>query len=360
MTRAYNFSAGPATLFDSVLSEAQADLMNWQNSGVSMLELSHRTPPFRELLATAIADLRELLTIPEHYKVLFLSGPARTHFSAVPLNLLGSHTKADYFYTGVWSEYAMEEAKRYCEVNCVATGEASGFQTIPEQSTWAYSDDAAYVHFTDNETINGVQFQTPPEGASAPLVCDMTSSILSRPIPVSQFGMIYAGTQKNVGCAGASIVIIREDLLERAHRMTPRVINYTDILRADNLPYTPATFSYYIMALSLQHLKATGGMVKMAERNDAKAARLYAAIDASTFYRNTVDTRVRSVMNVPFQLADDALNEVFLTEAKQHNLVGLKGHRLVGGMRASIYNAMPAEGVDALIHFMKTFEQQHG
>jgi phosphoserine aminotransferase len=360
MARVYNFSAGPAMLPDPVLEQARDELMNWRGSGMSVMEMSHRGKQFVSIAEQAEADLRELLGVPEDYKVLFLQGGASQQFSAVPLNLLRGKTGADYIHTGSWSKKAIAEAKRYCNVNVAASAEDSNFTTVPARSEWRPDPDAAYVHCTPNETIGGVEFPFVPDTGEVPLVADMSSTILSRPLDVSRFGVIYAGAQKNVGPAGLTLVIVREDLIGDSLPTTPALLDYKTQADAGSMYNTPPTYAWYVAGLVFQWLKRNGGLPAMAAVNERKAGKLYAAIDASSFYANPVDPPCRSWMNVPFTLANPELDTTFLKEAAEAGLQTLKGHRSVGGMRASIYNAMPEGGVDALIAFMADFEQRHG
>ena len=360
MSRPYNFSAGPAILPAAVLEQAQAELLDWQGSGMSVMEMSHRGKEFMSIAEQAEADLRELLNIPGNYKVLFLQGGATAQFAMVPMNLLRGKNRADYLNTGLWSKKAIAEGKRHCQVNVVASSEATGFTTVPPQSDWQYDPQAAYFHFTPNETINGVEIDCVPEVSEVPLVADMSSTLLSRPLDIAKFGLIYAGAQKNIGPAGLTLVIVREDLLGEASPLTPSVFNYK--IQADNgsMLNTPPTYAWYIAGLVFRWLQAQGGLAVMAQRNQRKAQWLYTAIDQSGFYKNPIDPAYRSWMNVPFTLSDSALDKPFLAEARAEGLLTLAGHRSVGGMRASIYNAMPEEGVQALIHFMDDFARRHG
>ena len=358
--RVFNFAAGPATLPLEVLEQAREELTDWQGSGMSAMEVSHRSKAFIAVIQEAEALLRELLAIPDHYKVLFLQGGATAQFAAVPMNLTTSESVVDYVNTGSWSKKALGEAKRYCKVNVVADEAASNYTTVPEQGALALTPGAAYVHYTPNETIGGVEFPYIPETGDVPLVADMSSTILSRPVDVSKFGVIYAGAQKNIGPAGLCIVIVREDLLGRARPTTPMVLDYKAMAAEGSMLNTPPTFAVYIAGLVLKWIKAKGGLEAMAQRNRAKAEKLYRTIDESGFYRNPVARNCRSWMNVPFTLARPELDKTFLAEARAAGLVNLEGHRSVGGMRASIYNAMPPEGVDALIEFMKDFQRRHG
>lgn len=361
MPRMYNFAAGPAALPGSVLEQVRDELLDWRGVGASVMEISHRGRPFMEMAAQAEADLRELLAIPAGYRVLFLAGGAQAQFSAVPLNILGGGESADYVVTGHWSEVARKEAERYCRANVAATSADSGFTTIPEAAGWQCGSDAAYLHYTPNETIHGVAFNGVPPVAGATLVADMTSSILSEPVDVSGFGVIYAGAQKNIGPAGLTVVIVREDLLGRASPLTPKVYDYRRQADAGSMVNTPPTFAWYVSGLVFRWLKEQGGLAAIGAVNRRKAEKLYRAIDDSGgFYRNPVDPPYRSRMNVPFTLADSSLDDTFLREAESNGLYALKGHRAVGGMRASIYNAMPEAGVDALVDFMTNFHSNRG
>ncbi len=360
MTRVYNFSAGPAMLPEPVLEQARDELLDWHGTGMSVMEMSHRGKAFVSIAEQAEADLRELMTIPDNYKVLFLQGGASSQFAMVPLNLSQAGQRVDYINTGAWSKKAIAEAKRYCDVHIAGSSEESNFTTVPAQEALELSADAAYVHYTPNETIGGVEFPYVPETGGVPLVADMSSTILSRPIDVSRYGVIYAGAQKNIGPAGLTIVIVREDLIGHARDITPTMFDYKVHADAGSMYNTPPTYAWYLAGLVFRWLKDLGGLEKMAEINRRKAEKLYAAIDASDFYHNPVDPSCRSWMNVPFTLADPELDATFLKEAEAAGLVTLKGHRSVGGMRASIYNAMPEAGVDALIDFMADFEKRHG
>lgn len=360
MSRVYNFSAGPAMLPEEVLRQAGEELLDWRGGGMSVMEMSHRGKEFMSIAETAEADLREILAIPASYKVLFLQGGATTQFAAVPLNLLRGRDRADYVHTGAWSKKAIAEAKRYCTVNVAADAEAQRFTTIPARESWRLDPDAAYVHYTPNETIGGVEFHWVPDTGTVPLVADMSSTILSRPIDVGRYGLIYAGAQKNIGPAGLTVVIVREDLTGAAHPATPTLLDYRVQAENGSMYNTPPTYAWYIAGLVFQWIRRAGGLSAMAERNRRKSARLYAVLDASGFYRGPVDPACRSWMNVPFTLADPALDADFLAGARDAGMVGLKGHRSVGGMRASLYNAMPEAGVEALIAFMAEFERRHG
>lgn len=361
MARLFNFSAGPANLPLEVLERAQAELIDWQGSGVSVMEMSHRGKEFMSIAAQAEADLREIMSIPTNYKVLFLQGGASSQFAMVPLNIMGSVGKADYLLTGDWGKKAVAEAKRFGEINLAVDTTSSKFTTIPQSSEWKLKNDAAYVHYTPNETIAGVEFDHIPETGDVPLVADMSSTILSRPVDVSRFGIIYAGAQKNIGQAGLTIVIVRDDLIGKAADTVPAMMNYKTHADAGSMYNTPSTYAWYIAGLVFQWIKEKGGVAAMGDINQRKSAKLYAAIDNSNgFYTNPVDLPNRSWMNVPFVLKDDSLDEAFLAGTKEAGLVQLKGHRSVGGMRASIYNAMPESGIDALIDFMQKFQKDKG
>jgi len=360
MARVFNFSAGPAMLPQAVIEQARDEMLDWNGSGMSVMEMSHRGKEYMSIAAQAEADLRELMAIPANYKVLFLQGGASSQFAMVPMNLLRGKKSADYINTGDWSKKAIAEAKKYCQVNVVADTSAGNFVTAPSQAELKLNPDAAYVHYTPNETIRGVEFDYVPQTNGVPLVADMSSTILSRPIDVSKFGVIYAGAQKNIGPAGVTVVIVREDLIGETIPGTPTMFDYKIHAENESMYNTPATYSWYLSGLVFQWLKKLGGLQKMAEINKRKADKLYAAIEASGFYKNPVNPAYRSWMNVPFTLPKEELDEVFLKEAKKAGLVTLKGHRSVGGMRASIYNAMPEEGVDALIAFMADFQKRHG
>jgi phosphoserine aminotransferase len=360
MTRVYNFSAGPAALPETVLEQARDEMLDWHGTGMSVMEMSHRGKAFMSIAAEAEADLRELLAIPDSYKVLFLQGGASSQFAMVPMNLIGRTGKADYYRTGSWSKKAIAEAKRFGQISVTSDREIDGrFTTVPAQGAVAVSSDAAYLHYTPNETIEGVEFDYVPDTGDVPLVADMSSTILSRPIDVSRFGIIYAGAQKNIGPAGLTIVMIRDDLIGHASDGTPAMFDYAIHANADSMYNTPPTYGWYLAGLVFKWLKAQGGLGRIAEINERKARRLYDAIDASDFYANPVDPVCRSWMNVPFTLADSALDGEFLKQASAVGLETLKGHRSVGGMRASIYNAMPEAGVQALIDFMAEFERTH-
>ncbi|GMQ91855.1 MAG: 3-phosphoserine/phosphohydroxythreonine transaminase [Gammaproteobacteria bacterium] len=361
MARVFNFSPGPAVLPEVVLSRAKEELLDWHGSGISVMEMSHRGKEFTSIAQQAEADLRSLMAIPDNYKVLFMQGGASMNFSMAPLNLLGDKNGADYIHTGHWSKKAIAEGKRFCNVNVAASTEGKGYTSIPEYSEWQLSKDAAYVHYTPNETIAGVEFHSIPDTATVPLVADMSSTILSRPIDVSRYGVIYAGAQKNIGPAGLTIAIIRDDLLGNAKDTTPKMMDYQTYADNQSMYNTPPTFSWYMAGLVFQWIQGKGGLTAMAEINQHKSDKLYRFIDQSGgFYVNKVDKKCRSWMNIPFQLHDDALDKEFLQLAADAGLVQLKGHRSVGGMRASIYNAMPESGIDALTDFMQQFKTKKG
>ena len=359
MKRIFNFSAGPAMLPDEVMKIAASELTDWHDSGMSVMEMSHRSKEFISIAEKAEADLREIMSIPDNYEVLFLQGGASSQFAMVPMNLLGKCNTADYINTGSWSKKAVAEAKRFCNVNIAATSESSNFMTIPSSSEWSLNPDAAYVHYTPNETIGGVEFHSIPETGDVPLVADMSSTILSRPIDVSRYGLIYAGAQKNIGPAGITIVIVRKDLIKEPIAGTPAMFSYQTHAKAKSMYNTPPTYSWYISGLVFAWIKAGGGLEAMAKINKRKAEKLYSAIDSSGFYTNPVEPECRSWMNVPFMLARPDLDKQFLEQAGESGLLTLKGHRSVGGMRASIYNAMPEEGVNSLIEFMVEFEKKN-
>jgi len=356
----YNFSAGPAVLPKEVLQQAQEELVDWHGSGMSVMEMSHRGKEYMGIHAQAEADLRELLAIPANYKVLFLQGGASQQFAAIPLNLLRGKDTADYLNTGAWSKKAIGEAKKFCKVNVVASGEDKNFSYIPAFETWQLNKDAAYLHYTPNETIGGVEFNWVPD-VDVPLVADMSSNILSRPVDVAKYGLIYAGAQKNIGPAGLAIVIVREDLLGEILPGTPTTLDYKIHAENDSMYNTPPTYGIYMAGLVFQWLKKKGGIEAMEQINVAKAGLLYDMIDSSNgFYSCPTAHDDRSRMNVPFTLKDSSLDGEFLKQAAEHKLLQLKGHRSVGGMRASIYNAMPLVGVQALVDFMQQFAKRHG
>lgn len=361
MTQVYNFSSGPAMLPADVLRQAQEELVNWQGLGTSVMEISHRGKEFIHVAEEAEKDFRDLLQIPSHYKVLFCHGGGRGQFAALPLNLLGDNTRADYVDGGYWAASAVKEAKKYCQPNVIdAKVTVDGLRALKPMHDWQLSDNAAYVHYCPNETIDGIAIDETPDFGDAIVAADFSSTILSGPLDVSRFGVIYAGAQKNIGPAGLTLVIVREDLLGKAHTACPSVFDYTVLSENDSMFNTPPTFAWYLSGLVFKWLKAQGGVEAMNRINQQKADLLYGVIDTSGFYRNDVAPANRSRMNVPFQLADSNLDKLFLEESFAAGLHALKGHRVVGGMRASIYNAMPLAGVQALTDFMKDFERRHG
>ncbi len=360
MRAVYNFSSGPAILPESVLAIAREEMLSWHGRGYSIMEASHRSPEFVAIMDETEELLRELLSIPGYYRVLLLQGGAHLQFSMVPLNLLGPKFHADYVFSGIWSSKAAEEARRFCEVKVVADNAAGGHATLPQQDELRLDPAAAYVHYCSNETINGLEFSYVPDTGSVPLVADMSSHFLSRTIDVTRFGLIYASAQKNLGPAGLTVVIVRADLVGHCSPRWPTMLDYRTHADAQSSYNTPPTYAVYIANLVLNWLKEQGGLAAIERQNMEKSGLLYAAIDRSGFYTNRISVRDRSRMNVPFSLADARLDAVFLDEAEQHGLVQLKGHRLLGGMRASIYNAMPVAGVCALVDFMQEFERRHG
>lgn len=359
MTQIYNFSAGPAVLPKEVLAQARDEMMDWHDSGMSVMEMSHRGKEFIGIATEAEADLRELLAIPANYKVLFLQGGAHSQFSMVPMNLLRGKHAADYVDTGLWSGKAIAEAQKYCEVNVAASSADRNFTYAPPQSQWSLNPAAAYVHYTSNETIGGVEIFSTPETSDVPLVADMSSHILSRPINVSSYGVIYAGAQKNIGPAGLTIALVREDLLGETIAGTPTMFDYKVHADSGSMYNTPPTYAIYIAGLVFKWLKARGGLAAMEKINILKSSLIYDCIDASDFYNNSIDLENRSRMNIPFTLGDNALDTEFLKQAQQNGLLQLKGHKLIGGMRASVYNAMPLEGAQTLVEFMRHFERSH-
>lgn len=360
MARVYNFSAGPAVLPETVMQQAAAEMLDYGGTGTSVMEMSHRSKAFIDIHARAESDLRELLAIPKNYKVLFMQGGAAGQFGIIPMNILSGKTGADYVCTGQWSKKAISEAKKYCKVSEAASSEDRNFTYAPPQSKWKLDPNAAYVHYTSNETIGGVEFQWIPEVGAVPLVVDASSHILSRPLEVSRFGLIYAGAQKNIGPAGLTIVIVREDLLGHAMPITPEVFNYQVQAAADSMINTPPTYAIYIAGLVFEWLKQQGGLAAMEKINMAKSKLVYDYLDQSEFYQSPVNKDDRSRMNIPFRLKSETLDDGFLKQAGAAGLIELKGHRSVGGMRASLYNAMPMAGVQALVAFMRDFEQKQG
>jgi phosphoserine aminotransferase len=360
MTKVFNFCAGPAMLPAPVMAKAQQEFINWQGTGSSVMELSHRSSIYIAMAEKAEADLRELMSIPDNYKVLFCHGGGRGQFSAVPLNLLPEGKTADYIVDGSWSKAAATEAANFGDINVInITKEDNGNISVLNPKEWPISSNAAYVHYCPNETVNGIEINEIPVTNGVPLVADMSSTILSHEIDVSKFGLIYAGAQKNIGPSGLTIVIVREDLLGQAQRATPCIMNYKTSADNDSMYNTPPTYAWYLAGLVFEWLKEIGGVKAIAKINQAKAALLYQAIDGSDFYQNTIDIEYRSKMNIPFWLKDETLNDKFLIESEVAGLTALKGHRIVGGMRASIYNAMPLEGVQALVDFMQQFEKRN-
>jgi phosphoserine aminotransferase len=358
--KVFNFSAGPAVLPREVLERAAAEMLDWHGSGMSVMEMSHRGKEFIAIAAKAEADLRALLAIPDDYAVLFLQGGAIAENAIIPMNLLGERKIADYVNTGEWSKKSIKEAKKYCQVNVAASSEDASFTYVPPQASWKLTPDAAYVHVCTNETIGGIEYHWTPDTGAVPLVADASSHILSRPLDVARFGVIYAGAQKNAGPAGVTLVIVRRDLLDRALPITPSAFHWKEQAENDSMLNTPPTYSIYIAGLVFEWLLAQGGLAAIERKNVAKATLLYDYLDATGFYRNPVHVPDRSRMNVPFKLRDDALDGAFLKGAEARGLLQLKGHRSVGGMRASIYNAMPIEGVQALLDYMREFEQKNG
>ncbi|MGB1466388.1 MAG: 3-phosphoserine/phosphohydroxythreonine transaminase [Alcanivorax nanhaiticus] len=360
MSRAYNFCAGPAALPTAVLEQAQQEILDFQGKGLSIMEMSHRDKVFVDIAEKAEQDLRDLMGISDDYAVLFLQGGASTQFAMVPMNLLGKGETADYINTGQWSKKAIKEAARYGNINVAASSEDTNFTTVPPQDSWTLSANPAYLHYCPNETIGGLEYSFLPDVGDTTLVADMSSTILSRPVDVNRFGLIYAGAQKNIGPAGLTLVIVRKDLLGKAGANVPAMLNYQTHADNGSMYNTPPTYAWYLAGLVFEWLKKQGGVANMAEINQRKAEKLYGFIDGSDFYSNPVEKISRSWMNVPFVLADDALDKRFLAEADAAGLLNLKGHRSVGGMRASIYNAVPEAAVDALIAFMADFEKHNG
>lgn len=360
MARVFNFGAGPATLPEPVLRQAAEEMLDWHGTGMSVMEMSHRGKAFIGIHAQAEGDLRELLAIPRNYKVLFLQGGAAAQFALVPMNLLRGRTGADYIASGYWSKKAIGEAKRYCKVNVAASSEDDKFSYVPKQDAWRLDPQAAYVHVTTNETIEGTEYHWIPDTGNVPLVTDASSHILSRPLDVGRFGLIYAGAQKNIGPAGLTVIIVRDDLIGQAVPGTPAVFDYKIQAAADSMHNTPSTYGIYLAGLVFQWLKQAGGLEKMEEINIAKARLLYDYLDETEFYHAPVAKQDRSRMNVQFRLRNETLDAGFLKQAEDCGLSQLKGHRAIGGMRASIYNAMPVEGVKALVEFMREFERKNG
>ncbi|KAA8672129.1 3-phosphoserine/phosphohydroxythreonine transaminase [Pantoea dispersa] len=361
MAQVYNFSSGPAMLPVEVLRRAEQELTNWHGLGTSVMEISHRSKEFIEVAEAAEQDFRDLLKIPANYKVLFCHGGARAQFAAIPGNLLGDASRADYIDGGYWAHSAIKEAEKFCSPNAIDIKTTrEGKRALLPMREWQLSDDAAYVHFCPNETIDGIAIDEEPDFGDKVVVADLSSTILSRPLDISRYGVIYAGAQKNIGPAGLTLVVVRDDLLGKAQRWVPSILDYKVLAENDSMFNTPPTFAWYLSGLVFKWLKEKGGVAEMDKVNQAKADLLYGVIDSSSFYRNDVARENRSRMNVPFQLADAVLDKVFLEESLKAGLHALKGHRVVGGMRASIYNAMPLEGVKALTEFMVDFERRHG
>lgn len=361
MTRAYNFSAGPAALPEPVLRQAQEEMLEWHGAGASIVEMSHRGPEFMSVAAAAEADLRQLLGVPDSHAVLFLPGGATTQQALIPLNFANAGQRADYVVSGHWGKTAIKQASPYVQAHVAASSEGSGYRDLPPRDTWQLSDDAAYVHITANETIHGVEFSDTPDVGGVPLVADFSSSIASQPVDISRYGVIYAGAQKNLGPVGIAVVIIRRDLLDRSGQARADIFDYRSHAARDSMLNTPPTWNWYLAGLVFRWMLAEGGVAEFARRNAAKAALVYAAIDASGgFYRNEVAAAARSRMNIPFFLPEAALDARFVADAKAAGLLALKGHKAVGGIRASLYNAMPVAGAEALVAFMADFQQRHG
>lgn len=361
VSRAWNFSAGPAALPEAVLKRAQAEMLDWNGTGASVMELSHRGKPFMQLAAAAEQRLRQLLAIPANYKVLFLQGGATQHFAQIPMNLAPEGGSADYIVTGVFSKKAVSEAAFHVDARVAATSEATDFLTLPPRAGWQLNPEASYVHYTPNETIRGLEFHEIPDVGEVPLVADMSSNILGAPLDVSRFGLIYAGAQKNIGPSGLVLMIVRDDLLARPPRSIARILRYAEQAANDSMLNTPNTWGWYLAGLTFEWIEGQGGLAAMGERNARKSAMVYDAIDGSDgFYRNDVERAARSRMNVSFVLHDSALDSVFLAESEAAGFIGLKGHKAVGGMRASLYNAVSQPAVEALVQFMRDFAARHG
>lgn len=362
MSKVFNFCAGPAMLPAAVMRQAQQEFTNWQEMGVSVMEISHRSADYIAMAEQAEQDLRDLLNVPSNYKVLFCQGGGRGQFAAAPLNLLGDKQSISFITTGQWSKSAVDEGQKYAEINefDALTSDEQGRIAVLPSSDWQFDEDSAYLHYCPNETIEGIAIDEIPSVGDLPLVGDFSSTILSQPLDISRFGVVYAGAQKNIGPSGLAIVIVREDLLGKANIHTPSIMDYATLAKSGSMYNTPPTYAWYLAGLVFKWLKQLGGLDAVAKLNQAKAELLYGAIDGSSFYRNGVAPAYRSKMNVPFQLADEALNADFLKESAAAGLLTLKGHRIVGGMRASIYNAMPLEGVQALVDFMADFEKRKG
>jgi phosphoserine aminotransferase len=360
MSRVFNFSAGPAALPEPVLRRAAEEMLDWHGSGMSVMEMSHRGQEFISIAAAAEQGLRELLAVPANYKVLFLQGGAIAENAIVPMNMLRGKTSADYIDTGEWSKKSIKEAKKYAKINVAASAADTGYDRVPARETWKLDPNAAYVHLCSNETIGGVEYHFTPEVGTVPLVADMSSHILSKPVDVAKYGLIYAGAQKNIGPAGLTIVIVRDDLIGQPHPLLPSAFDYKQQADNDSMLNTPPTYAIYIAGLVFDWLKDRGGLAAMAQHNQRKAALIYDYLDSTAFYRSPVQRADRSLMNVPFKLKDESLDAAFLKGAEALGMLQLKGHRSVGGMRASIYNAMPIEGVRSLVAYMKDFEAKNG
>ena len=359
--RTYNFSPGPASLPLEVLKLVQKELLNWKGLGYSIMETNHRTPDFLDVAHQAEQDVRELMNISDNYKILFVSGGASFQFAAVPLNLSGKNNCVDYFHTGYWSSLAIEEAKRYCNVNIVTSSAMDQFINVPNEQEWCFSNNAAYVFYTPNETVHGIRFPSVPNvNNNVPLIADMTSCMLQEEFDVSQFGVIYAGVQKNIAPAGLTIVIIRDDLLDQALEYCPSLLNYKHLYINESIPNTPPTFSWYVAGKTFQWIKDQGGVKEMAKKSKIKSDKLYCAIDRSSLFENNVQKSYRSIINIPFRLKNELLNNLFLSEAERMDIYQLKGHKEIGGMRASLYNAISEKAVDYLIEFMELFEKRYG
>ncbi|HLD17057.1 MAG TPA: 3-phosphoserine/phosphohydroxythreonine transaminase [Coxiellaceae bacterium] len=356
MTRVYNFSAGPGTIPENVLQQVQAELLDWRGIGYSVMEMSHRSKEFIAIAEEITQDVKKLLQVPDNYAILFMPGGGRGQFAAVPMNLLGGAAEGGYAVTGSWSRLAAQEAERYCKIWRVTDESSNGFTTLTPVNEWKLHSRLPYIHYTENETIHGVEFHDIPAVGDIPLICDMSSNILSKPVDISRFGLLYACAQKNMGPAGITLVIVRKDLLNKALPATPTVLHYKSFAENENMPHTPPTFNWYVLGLVVKWVMAQGGLETMAKLAERKSQKLYQVIDQSKLYVNDVTPLYRSRMNVVFHLRDAQLTDRFVEEAKKVGLANLKGHREVGGIRASIYNAMPEAGVDALVEFMKNFE----
>lgn len=360
MTRPYNFSAGPAALPESVLLRAREELLDWNGGGTSVMEISHRSKAFVELATQSERDLRAVMDIPDNYRVLFLQGGATQHFAQIPMNFARANQTADYIVCGAWGEKAVREAKPNARAQIAGSSVNANYTGVPPRESWQLDPDAAYVHITPNETIHGVAMHDVPDVGNVPLIADISSNILSGPLDISRFGLLYAGAQKNIGASGLVVMIVRDDLLQRCPATLPRIFNYAEHAANDSMLNTPNTFGWYLASLVFQWIASQGGVTELGRRNEAKARQIYDCIDASGFYTNPVDRDARSLMNVVFNLADPALESAFLQESHAAGLLALKGHKALGGMRASLYNAMPLEGVQALVAFMREFERRHG